>query len=302
MPAVTAERAGRDCTLQTRSLTPSGHSGGIPASACPTGVSRFARPSGHAYCAVESGRVSRGFKQSGTNLATGHRPPLRGRRSSESEGSARTCRTWSSGAFVQFAPLQQQAIGRARRCRFRAWSACARLCRARRSLPSLGGFAALAIAANPASAQSADLVVNQADSPDPGPAGGVFTYTIRVDNNGPDAAVGVNFADTLPPGSTFVGVIDDAGNVQSARRGRRQLRARRARVSRQRDGHDPGDPAHARRLHQHGVGDVEHDRSQHVEQPQRHRGDDRAERDRHGAEPSSAPPRRSMPAPATPTC
>ena len=75
----------------------------------------------------------------------------------------------------------------------------------------LGGFAALAIAANPASAQSADLVVNQADSPDPGPAGGVFTYTIRVDNNGPDAAVGVNFADTLPPGSTFVGVTTTQG-------------------------------------------------------------------------------------------
>ncbi len=75
----------------------------------------------------------------------------------------------------------------------------------------LGGFAALAIAANPAAAQSADLVVNQADSPDPGPAGGVFTYTIRVDNNGPDAAVGVNFADTLPPGSTFVGVATTQG-------------------------------------------------------------------------------------------
>jgi len=81
-------------------------------------------------------------------------------------------------------------------------------------LAVLGGFAALAIAAHPASAQpaqSADLVVNQADSPDPGPAGGVFTYTIRVDNNGPDAAVGVNFADTLPPGSTFVGVTTTQG-------------------------------------------------------------------------------------------
>ena len=75
----------------------------------------------------------------------------------------------------------------------------------------LGCFAALAIAANPASAQSADLVVNQADNPDPGPAGGVFTYTIRVDNNGPDATAGVNFADTLPPGSTFVGVATTQG-------------------------------------------------------------------------------------------
>ncbi|MCC7217075.1 MAG: DUF11 domain-containing protein [Burkholderiales bacterium] len=65
--------------------------------------------------------------------------------------------------------------------------------------------------ANPAFAQSADLVVNQADSPDPGPAGGVFTYTIRVDNNGPDTATGIDFADTLPPGSTFVGVTTTQG-------------------------------------------------------------------------------------------
>ncbi len=65
-------------------------------------------------------------------------------------------------------------------------------------------FAALAAIGTPALAQQADLVVNQADSPDPGPAGGVFTYTIRVDNNGPDTATGISFADTLPPGSTFV--------------------------------------------------------------------------------------------------
>ena len=45
-------------------------------------------------------------------------------------------------------------------------------------------FACFAAVASPALAQSADLVVNQADSPDPGPAGGVFTYTIRIDNNG----------------------------------------------------------------------------------------------------------------------
>ncbi|MFO1316169.1 MAG: hypothetical protein U1F58_11255 [Burkholderiales bacterium] len=72
-------------------------------------------------------------------------------------------------------------------------------------------FAGFALASAPAAAQSADLVVNQADSPDPGPAGGVFTYTIRVDNNGPDTATGINFADTLPPGSTFVGVTTTQG-------------------------------------------------------------------------------------------
>jgi len=73
-------------------------------------------------------------------------------------------------------------------------------------------LASFAFAASPALAQSADLVVNQADSPDPGPAGGVFTYTIRIDNNGPDGAVGVNFSDTLPPGSTFVSASTTQGS------------------------------------------------------------------------------------------
>jgi uncharacterized repeat protein (TIGR01451 family) len=82
-----------------------------------------------------------------------------------------------------------------------------------------GAVAALAFAvvAAAAHAQSADLVVNQADSPDPGPAGGVFTYTIRVDNNGPDAAIAVTLSDTLPVGSTFVGVATTQGScTQSA--------------------------------------------------------------------------------------
>jgi len=78
-------------------------------------------------------------------------------------------------------------------------------------LLAAAGLTALAAAASPAFAQSADLVVNKSDSPDPGPAGGVFTYTIRVDNNGPDTATGIDFANTLPPGSTFVGVSTTQG-------------------------------------------------------------------------------------------
>jgi uncharacterized repeat protein (TIGR01451 family) len=58
---------------------------------------------------------------------------------------------------------------------------------------------------------SADLVVNHDDSPDPGPAGGIFTYNIRVDNNGPTAVVAATLSDTLPPGSTFVDVTTTAG-------------------------------------------------------------------------------------------
>ncbi|MCC7327773.1 MAG: DUF11 domain-containing protein [Burkholderiales bacterium] len=79
-------------------------------------------------------------------------------------------------------------------------------------IAAFGVFAALSLAAAPAFAQSADLVVNQADSPDPGPAGGIFTYTIRIDNNGPNASIGVNFSDTLPPGSIFVGATTTQGS------------------------------------------------------------------------------------------
>ena len=61
-------------------------------------------------------------------------------------------------------------------------------------------------------AQSADIVVNHSDSPDPGPAGGVFTYTLRLDNNGPNLAQGVTLADTLPSGSTFVDVNTTKGS------------------------------------------------------------------------------------------
>ncbi|MFO1413310.1 MAG: hypothetical protein U1F10_05250 [Burkholderiales bacterium] len=74
--------------------------------------------------------------------------------------------------------------------------------------------AGLALAPGGAVAQSnplADLVVNQNDVPDPGPAGGVFTYTVRVDNNGPDGATNVALADTIPPGSTFVNVTTTQG-------------------------------------------------------------------------------------------
>lgn len=70
--------------------------------------------------------------------------------------------------------------------------------------------------AGAALAQSADLVVNHADSPDPGPAGGVFTYTLRIDNNGPNGAVGVTVTDTLPAGSAFIDVNTTAGTCNQA--------------------------------------------------------------------------------------
>lgn len=78
----------------------------------------------------------------------------------------------------------------------------------RRCLLTMSG---VFFASGAALAQSADLVVNHSDSPDPGPAGGVFTYTLRVDNNGPNLATGVTLSDVLPVGSTFVSVNTTAG-------------------------------------------------------------------------------------------
>ncbi|MEO8247857.1 MAG: IPTL-CTERM sorting domain-containing protein [Burkholderiales bacterium] len=76
----------------------------------------------------------------------------------------------------------------------------------RRLLPALALAPALAFA------QSADIVINHADSPDPAPAGGIVSYAVRVDNNGPNNAVNVRIADTLPPGSTFISATPTAGS------------------------------------------------------------------------------------------
>ena len=72
------------------------------------------------------------------------------------------------------------------------------------------------LSAGAAMAQSADLVINHSDSPDPGPAGGIFTYTLRIDNNGPNGATGVTLTDTIPAGSTFVDVSTTAGSCSEA--------------------------------------------------------------------------------------
>lgn len=72
-------------------------------------------------------------------------------------------------------------------------------------------FLATGFLAGAALAQSADLVVNHSDSPDPAPAGGIVTYTLRIDNNGPDTAVGVTLTDTLPAGSVFIDANTTAG-------------------------------------------------------------------------------------------
>ncbi len=63
--------------------------------------------------------------------------------------------------------------------------------------------AALGFSAS-AFAQQADLVVNIDDAPDPGPAGGVFTYTVRVDNNGPTGTTGATLTMQLATGATYL--------------------------------------------------------------------------------------------------
>jgi uncharacterized repeat protein (TIGR01451 family) len=56
--------------------------------------------------------------------------------------------------------------------------------------------------------QRADLSVTKTDAPDPVAAGDELTYTIQVQNDGPDTAVGVVVRDTLPAGVVHV---DDTG-------------------------------------------------------------------------------------------
>ena len=85
---------------------------------------------------------------------------------------------------------------------------------------SLRGAMALGalVFATGAWAQSADMVLSsQTVNPDPVPAGGTATITIRVDNNGPGAASNVSLTDTLPPGSTFVSMTaSDGGTCNGA--------------------------------------------------------------------------------------
>lgn len=71
------------------------------------------------------------------------------------------------------------------------------------------GFAGVGSAAK--SAGSADLAISKADSPDPVGVGTVLTYTVQVQNLGPDAASGVTVTDQLPKGVDFVSATATSG-------------------------------------------------------------------------------------------
>lgn len=74
--------------------------------------------------------------------------------------------------------------------------------------------AALALATTGAAAPtgSANLKITKTDSPDPVNVGATLTYTITVENLGPDAATGVTVTDSLPKGVDFVSATSTIGN------------------------------------------------------------------------------------------
>src|SRR6476659_1660870 len=70
--------------------------------------------------------------------------------------------------------------------------------------------AAAGVAA-PKTTGSADLKVTKTDAPDPVSLGSTLTYTIRVENLGPDAATGVVVTDDLPKEVDFVSATSTQG-------------------------------------------------------------------------------------------
>lgn len=79
------------------------------------------------------------------------------------------------------------------------------------------GFASVGTAAK--SSGSADLTISKADSPDPVSVGSPLTYTMQVQNLGPDPASGVTVTDELPKGVDFVSVTATSG--QCTRKGQK---------------------------------------------------------------------------------
>jgi uncharacterized repeat protein (TIGR01451 family) len=77
-------------------------------------------------------------------------------------------------------------------------------------------FAGVGTAASPG---STDLAIAKTDSPDPVSVGSTLTYTIQVQNLGPNAATGVTVTDQLPKGVDFVSATATSG--QCVRKGKK---------------------------------------------------------------------------------
>jgi uncharacterized repeat protein (TIGR01451 family) len=80
-------------------------------------------------------------------------------------------------------------------------------------LRAAAALAFLTILAGPvhAGVVTADLSVMKTDSPDPVTAGGNVTYTITVQNLGPQSASNVSLTDAVPPNTNFVSAAAPAG-------------------------------------------------------------------------------------------
>lgn len=62
-----------------------------------------------------------------------------------------------------------------------------------------------------AKADSADLSILKTGAPDPVPPGGTISYTVTVNNEGPDDAASAVLDDPLPAGTTFQSLVPPAG-------------------------------------------------------------------------------------------
>jgi uncharacterized repeat protein (TIGR01451 family) len=86
----------------------------------------------------------------------------------------------------------------------------------------LGAFLAVLAFAGPswvpswaASSETADLKITKLDSPDPVHVGSTLTYTIRVENLGPNVATDVTVTEDLPKGVDLVSASATAGQCAS---------------------------------------------------------------------------------------
>ena len=83
----------------------------------------------------------------------------------------------------------------------------------RRAAIMLAGIALILLPVIPVAAAEdpADLSVTKTDSADPVAAGSNITYTIVIDNDGPDPATGVVLTEATPANTTFVSISPSAG-------------------------------------------------------------------------------------------
>jgi uncharacterized repeat protein (TIGR01451 family) len=80
---------------------------------------------------------------------------------------------------------------------------------------ALSASALAGTGASVAAPGSADLRIVKADSPDPVAAGSTLTYSLEVENLGPNAATGVTVVDQLPQGTDFVSATVGGGQCSS---------------------------------------------------------------------------------------